>query len=114
MWLHPPRKIELSISDELFVLCEKSEKETMQDDKKKAEDQGFSGGKQSKNFIEIKREKNEGKKIYNENIKDLGKLNSMLKDLLYSSTELMLNVEKSGKMLHEDLAFKIRSGLETF
>ena len=26
MWLHPPRNIELSIYDELFVLCEKSER----------------------------------------------------------------------------------------
>lgn len=27
VWLHPPRKIELSIYDELFVLCEKDEKD---------------------------------------------------------------------------------------
>lgn len=27
VWLHPPKNIELSIYDELFVLCEKSERE---------------------------------------------------------------------------------------
>lgn len=27
MWLHPPKLIELSIQDELFVLCEKNEKD---------------------------------------------------------------------------------------
>jgi hypothetical protein len=26
MWLHPPKNIELSVFDELFVLCEKNEK----------------------------------------------------------------------------------------
>jgi hypothetical protein len=31
MWLHPPKLIELSIVDELFVLCEKNEKDTIQD-----------------------------------------------------------------------------------
>ena len=110
MWLHPPRRIELSISDELFVLCEKSEKDTMQDQQKsKTETEGGAEGK-DKNF----RSKNEGKKIQNENLKELSNLNSMLKDLFYTSKELMTNVEKSGKMLEEDLAFKIRSGLETF
>jgi hypothetical protein len=29
MWLHPPRNIELSIYDELFVLCEKSERQNI-------------------------------------------------------------------------------------
>lgn len=29
MWLHPPRGIELSIYDELFVLCEKNDKENI-------------------------------------------------------------------------------------
>jgi hypothetical protein len=27
VWLHPPKKIELNIHDQIFVLCEKSEKE---------------------------------------------------------------------------------------
>ena len=27
VWLHPPRKIELNVYDELFVLCEKDEKD---------------------------------------------------------------------------------------
>jgi len=31
VWLHPPKKIELNIYDQLFVLCEKSEKENLQD-----------------------------------------------------------------------------------
>ena len=26
MWLHPPQNIELSVYDELFVLCERNEK----------------------------------------------------------------------------------------
>jgi len=27
VWLHPPKKIELNIHDQLFVLCEKRDKE---------------------------------------------------------------------------------------
>ena len=40
--------------------------------------------------------KNEGKKIQNENLKSMSKLNSMLKNLLYSSKELCENVVNSG------------------
>mmetsp|Transcript_13235 Transcript_13235/g.20663 ORF Transcript_13235/g.20663 Transcript_13235/m.20663 type:complete len:217 (-) Transcript_13235:20-670(-) len=103
MWLHPPRKIELSISDELFVLCEKNVKESMQENQK--DKTPPPGGKPLKN---------EGKKIQSENLKELNKLNSMLKELLYSSKELQNNVERSGGLLNSDLGFKIRSGLETF
>jgi len=28
VWLHPPKKIEVGLQDQLFVLCEKTEKET--------------------------------------------------------------------------------------
>ena len=57
--------------------------------------------------------KNEGKKIQNENLKELGKLNTKLRDLLFSSKELCNNVEKSGTLLQSDLGFKIKSGLES-
>jgi hypothetical protein len=104
MWLHPPPKIELSFYDELFVLCEKNDKENQDQQKGKNDGQTGSSGKSMKN---------EGKKVQNENIKELNKLNSMLKDLLYSSKELSENVEKSGELLNQDLGFKIRSGLES-
>jgi len=38
VWLHPPKKIELSIFDELFVLSEKNEKETAQESQKNVPD----------------------------------------------------------------------------
>ena len=57
--------------------------------------------------------KNEGKKIQNENLKSMSKLNSMLKNLLYSSKELCENVVNSGQLLQSDLDLKIRSGLES-
>ena len=54
MWLHPPRGIELSIYDELFVLCEKNDKENIQDAAKAKSDLlGAQGASM----------KNEGKKI---------------------------------------------------
>jgi hypothetical protein len=56
--------------------------------------------------------KNEGKKIQTENIKEMNKLNYMLKNLLQSSKELSDNVEMSGKLLQTDLDYKIKSGLE--
>ena len=84
------------------MLCEKDEKENLHE-QKKTEAQSSSG----KNL------KSEGKKVQNENIKELSKLNSLLKDLLYSSKELCDNVEKSGELLTQDLGFKIRSGLES-
>ena len=39
--------------------------------------------------------KTEGKKIQNEIMKEMNKLNGSLKDLLYSSKELSINVENS-------------------
>ena len=92
MWLHPPRNIELSIYDELFVLCEKSEKENVQEQKKANNDANSQsvGGKSNKT---------EGKKIQNEIMKEMNKLNGSLKNLLYSSKELAINVEKSGTLL---------------
>ena len=38
VWLHPPKKIELSIFDELFVLSEKNEKETAHESQKNVPD----------------------------------------------------------------------------
>ena len=38
VWLHPPKKIELSIFDELFVLSEKNEKESQQESQKNISD----------------------------------------------------------------------------
>jgi hypothetical protein len=42
MWLHPPRNIELSVYDELFVLCEKNEKQNLQESQKAKNDMGSS------------------------------------------------------------------------
>jgi len=40
VWLHPPKKIELNIHDQLFVLCEKREKENQFDKNKGKIDAG--------------------------------------------------------------------------
>lgn len=90
------------------MLCEKNEKENLMETQKAKSD---IGGGQAGNLG--KTIKNEGKKIQNENIKELGKLNQRLKDLLYSSKELCENFEKSGELLQTDLGFKIKSGLES-
>jgi len=42
----------------------------------------------------------------------LSNLNQYLKDLEYSTTELLDNMEKSGDLLHHDLNYKIKSVLE--
>lgn len=77
MWLHPPRNIELSIYDELFVLCEKNENQNIQESQKAKNDVGSSQfGSSGKTM------KNEGKKIQTENVKEMNKLNYMLKNLL--------------------------------
>lgn len=39
-------------------------------------------------------------------------LNDCLKDLEYSTSELLDNVEKSGALLKTDIGYKIKSGLE--
>lgn len=58
VWMHPPKKIELNIYDQLFVLCENNEKENIQDAQKSKMDVGQgSAGTLGKNI------KNEGKKI---------------------------------------------------
>ena len=55
VWLHPPKKIVLNLYDELFVLCEKSEKENVKEQKKNNDGNTDSvGGKSNKS---------EGKKI---------------------------------------------------
>ena len=105
VWLHPPRKIELSIYDELFVLCERNERDDIADGQKAKTEPG-QGGSTGSNL------KNEGKKIQNENLKELTKLNTLLKELQYSSSELQENIEKSGELLQSDLDYKIKSGLE--
>ena len=56
--------------------------------------------------------KNEGKKIQNENIKQLNKINYVLKHLIQSSKELEENFGQSSKLLTNDLKYKIQSGLE--
>jgi hypothetical protein len=58
VWLHPPKKIELNIYDQLFVLCEKSEKENLLETQKAKSDlNSGQAGNLGKTI------KNEGKKI---------------------------------------------------
>jgi hypothetical protein len=90
VWLHPPKKIELNFYDELFVLCENVEKENHKDNQKEKSETGGQA---------IVGKKKEGTKIQNEIMKDLNKLNSNLKDLLFSSKELLTNVQLSGDLL---------------
>ena len=56
--------------------------------------------------------KNEGKKIQNESMKSLSRLNSVLVDLQYNSSELQRNAMESGSLLTQDLHLKIKSSLE--
>lgn len=93
------------MQDQLFVLCEKTEKESMQDQNRgKGE-----GGSQSTNEKGLN---NEGKKIQSENMNMMYYLNECLKNLEYSTSELLENVERSGSLLKSDLNYKIKSGLE--
>ena len=39
-------------------------------------------------------------------------LNDNLKELEYSTSELLENVERTGSLLKQDITFKIKSGLE--
>lgn len=100
VWLHPPKKIELSIFDELFVLSEKNEKETAQESQKNVPDAAN---------LEEKNLKNSGQKIQNENIKSLEKLNENLKELLFSAKEMEENGRRTGELIKSDLMFKIKS-----
>jgi len=45
-------------------------------------------------------------------LKDFNKLNSSLRDLLYSTKELEMNIENTSEFLNNDLGLKIRSELE--
>lgn len=106
VWLHPPKKIEVGLQDQLFVLCEKTEKQSMQDANRGKND---GAGNQVSNEKGLN---NEGKKIQNENMNMMHQLNDCLKDLEYSTSELLENVERSGSLLKTDIAYKIKSGLE--
>jgi hypothetical protein len=57
VWMHPPKKIELNIYDQLFVLCENNEKENLANEQKSKMDMTQGQGTLGKNI------KNEGKKI---------------------------------------------------
>lgn len=106
MWLHPPKKIEVGVQDQLFVLSEKTEKESMQDANR---GKGEGANNQASNEKGLN---NEGKKIQNENMNMMHGLNDCLKDLEYSTSELLENVERTGTLLKTDIAYKIKSGLE--
>jgi len=107
VWLHPPKKIELNIHDQLFVLCEKREKENQFDKNKGKIDAG--AGNQSNIEQTMKAD---GTRVQNELMKRFDSLNQGLKELLFSSKELDENVKKSGNLLEQDLGYKIRSALE--
>ena len=76
--MHPPRNIELSVHDELFVLSDRNPKE---ETRKSAQNEGQAPYSQSKM-------KNEEKKAQDGNITKLSKLNTQLRDLLFASKEL--------------------------
>lgn len=105
MWLHPPKKIEVGLQDQLFVLCEKTEKESVQD-ANRGKDAG--AGSQNNNERGLN---NEGKKVQSENMNMMHQLNDCLKDLEYSTSELLENVERSGSLMKSDIKYKIKSVL---
>lgn len=55
---------------------------------------------------------NEGKKMQNENMNMMHQLNDCLKDLEYSTSELLENAERSGSLLKSDISYKIKSTLD--
>ena len=58
VWLHPPRKIELNVYDELFVLCEKNDKDELSNvNEAKGAAESSKDGNYAGNSM-----KNEGKK----------------------------------------------------
>jgi hypothetical protein len=56
VWLHPPRKIELNVYDEIFVLCEKNEKDEVSANEAKGQNESQGSQYAAANM------KNEGKK----------------------------------------------------
>lgn len=68
VWLHPPKMLELTIHDELFVLCDKNPNSNDSGSKARANNE-VQGSKLLKN---------EEKKVQKENLSKLANLNSML------------------------------------
>ena len=93
------------INDQLFVLTEKNDKENLKDPSKTKEDAEANGGKLTQN---------QGKKAQYENLKQMGKFNQKLDDLLYSTKELEENAQRTGSLLENDLHLKVKCGLESF
>lgn len=104
--MHPPRNIQLNVYDELFVLSEKNDKENLKDPTKAKEEGDVNGANKAM--------QNQGKKIQLENIKQLGKFNQKLNDLLYSTKELEENAQRTESLLEHDLVLKVRCGLDSF
>ena len=86
-------------------MCEKTEKESSAEQKK-----GDVSGGQASNDKGLN---NESKKLQNENMNMMYQLNECLKDLEYSTSELLENVERSGSLLKSDIHYKIKSGLDS-
>ena len=127
VWLHPPKFIELSIHDELFVLCDKDPKENIAAstaDNMKMDHTRLTHDLTARNGMTLggtgglisgeKLLKNEEKKQQKENIQKLTNLNNMLQDLLFSTKELSSNVDRTNEYISNDLGLKIKSDLDFF
>ena len=98
VWTHPPKNIELTVHDELFVLCEKNPK-------------GESTLKNMQNFG-TSQAKKEVNKIQDNNMLKLNKLESQLQDLVLSAKELGTEMMKSNQFVAKNLDLKVRYELE--
>ena len=104
MWLHPPKNIELTIHDELFVLSDKN--------------QSVSGDDMARQYIDSSKIiKNEEKKTQENNINLLKDLNGNLQEMLQSTAEFDTDINQSSRFIKKDFKLKLRSdldGLENF
>lgn len=102
--MHPPRNIELSVLDELFVLSDHNPKAEM--------GKAAPSEPQANNFGQTKI-KSEEVKTQDGNLNKLRKLETQLRDLLYTTRELEHDINVSKDYIHKHLDLKLRTDLET-
>ena len=114
VWIHPPKDLELSAHDELFVLCDSTPNDIINgrqaDVKTRTNLDLLGGGVGTVN----KMFKNEDRLLQKDSMQKLFQLNGLLQDLLFSTKELADNVQKASEFIEKDLAIKVKSDLMLF
>lgn len=104
--MHPPRNIELSVHDELFVLSDINPKAEI------GKGPPSDIGGQANSFGQSKI-KSEELKTQDGSLNKLRKLEAQLRDLLYSTKELEHDVNISRNFTQKHFDLKLRSDLDT-